>query len=185
MPVSTLNVGWAESSLPRSHVSERRSCSGNVDLELVGQEIRDTVRGLSCQGECAAVSVTYLGAATRSRTTYDRLGQPPGWFRVANWSVGVGGLKSKESPWLGLLSAPGLMFEAADVALGEGVSVEFDHVFEVTQHRADGSVIYSEPINVLADSASPEDASYDDLCRGFRRTGSTSVAGWCRWWFRW
>jgi hypothetical protein len=30
MPVSTLNCACADSSLPRSQVNERRSCSGNV-----------------------------------------------------------------------------------------------------------------------------------------------------------
>jgi hypothetical protein len=30
IPVSTVNAAWAESSLPRSHVSDRRSCSGRL-----------------------------------------------------------------------------------------------------------------------------------------------------------
>ena len=32
MPVSTVHEAWAESSLPRSQVSDRVSCAGSVDI---------------------------------------------------------------------------------------------------------------------------------------------------------
>jgi hypothetical protein len=35
MPVSTVNAACAESSLPRSQVNERRSCSGSVLIVVV------------------------------------------------------------------------------------------------------------------------------------------------------
>ena len=46
MLVSTVNVAWAESSLPRSQVSDRRSCSGRVGEVRLAWHAKETLRGL-------------------------------------------------------------------------------------------------------------------------------------------